>query len=43
MTTYLDRQYSPSSCVASLRFYLDEYAQLSASAREHHEVRTEVR
>lgn len=27
----------------SLRFYLDEYAQLSASAREHHEVRTEVR
>jgi arylformamidase len=36
----LDREYSPSTRVASLDVYLDEYAALSASARRSHPVRT---
>ena len=35
----LDREYSPSSRVPSLRHYLDEYAARSAEARARHEVR----
>ncbi|AUY53118.1 alpha/beta hydrolase [Streptomyces sp. CB01881] len=36
----LDRQYSPSSRVPSLQAYLDEYAQLSETARRSHPVHT---
>jgi arylformamidase len=32
----LDREYNPSSTVPSLEFYLDEYARLSAAARDQH-------
>ncbi|MFD8377119.1 alpha/beta hydrolase [Streptomyces sp. NPDC059679] len=32
----LDREYSPSSVVPSLPFYLNEYATLSAAARDKH-------
>lgn len=39
----LDRQYSPSSLVPDLGFYLDEYAALSAAARERHRVLRGVR
>ncbi|WP_033428936.1 alpha/beta hydrolase [Saccharothrix syringae] len=39
MTAELDRQYSPSTRVPSLRRYLDEYAVASAAARDGHEVR----
>jgi arylformamidase len=35
----LDREYSPSSRVASLQSYLDAYAARSAEARARHEVR----
>jgi arylformamidase len=34
----LDREYSPSSCVPSLKRYLDEYAALSELARRSHRV-----
>lgn len=39
----LDREYSPSSVVASLPTYLDEYARFSASARELHRPITDLR
>lgn len=39
----LDREYSPSSCVPSLQYYLDEYARRSAAAREACEVRKDLR
>lgn len=39
----LDRQYSPSRLVPSLRHYLDEYAVLSAEARGAPQVRTGLR
>ncbi|KMS78281.1 MULTISPECIES: alpha/beta hydrolase [Streptomyces] len=38
----LDRQYSPSSCVASLDAYLREYEQRSEAARRDHPVRTSL-
>ncbi|MEJ3742735.1 alpha/beta hydrolase [Actinomycetes bacterium KLBMP 9797] len=39
----LDRQYSPSSCVPSIDYYLQEYARLSADARQAEIVRTDLR
>jgi arylformamidase len=39
----LDREYSPSSRVSSLQFYLDEYAARSAAARRACSVRTDLR
>jgi arylformamidase len=38
----LDREYSPSSRVDSLRAYLDEYARLSAAARDTHQPLTDL-
>ncbi len=38
----LDRQYSPSSRVASLDAYLREYERLSEAARRAHPVRTSL-
>jgi arylformamidase len=39
----LDREYSPSSLVSSLQFYLDDYAARSAAARTACSVRTDLR
>ncbi|RLU81341.1 hypothetical protein CTZ27_32925 [Streptomyces griseocarneus] len=39
----LDREYSPSSVVPSLPFYLHEYATLSAAARDRHGPLTDLR
>ncbi|MBO8187707.1 alpha/beta hydrolase [Streptomyces spirodelae] len=40
--TELDREYSPSSLIPSLRFYLREYADLSAAAHTAHRPLTDL-